>query len=182
MPPKFGVLGLVQDGVAPLALGQAEDLPPQGDFLMGQAIEAADHLRAGPQPQHAIDRGDFLLHVLCLVEQALQHFAVDRDRAPRDAGVGQHADQRGVLERIQLGLAEAHGLAAAQLAVAKVIQRLGNHGLVERMRCGHAASLAHVPGAVVPASRSSRRRARRSSRNSLTNAVSLKRLVQSPWC
>ena len=37
-------------------------------------------------------------------------------------------------------------------------------------------------GAVVPASRSSRRRARRSSRNSLTNAVSLKRLVQSPWC
>ena len=76
-----------------------------------------------------------------------------------------------MLERIQLGLAEAHGLAAAQLAVAKVIQRLGNHGLVERMRCGHAASLAHVPGAVVPASRSSRRRARRSSRNSLTNAV-----------
>jgi hypothetical protein len=27
---------------------------------MGQAIEAADHLGAGTQPQHAIDRGDFL--------------------------------------------------------------------------------------------------------------------------
>ena len=39
------------------------------------------------QPEHAIDRGDFLLHVLRLLEQSPEHFAVDRHRAPLNQAV-----------------------------------------------------------------------------------------------
>jgi hypothetical protein len=53
--PQVRVLLLAQHRVATLALGQAQDVPPQRHFLMGQAKEPADHLRARAQAQ-ACDR------------------------------------------------------------------------------------------------------------------------------
>src|SRR3546814_14335910 len=76
--------------------------------------------------------------ILRLPEQTPEHFAVDRHRAPRDVGIGQHADQRGMLEGVQLFLAKPHQLAAAQLPIAQVIEGLGDNGLVEWVWCGHA--------------------------------------------
>ena len=124
--------------MATLALGQAEDFAAKRHFLVGQAVEAADHFGARAEAQHAIDRGDLLLHILRLPEQTPEHFAVDRHRAPRDVGVGQHADQRGMLEGVQLFLAKPHQLAAARLPIAQVIEGLGDDGLVEWVWCGHA--------------------------------------------
>lgn len=80
-----------------------------------------------------VHRGDFPRHVLDLIQQPLQDLAVDRDRTPRHGGVDQHTDQRRMLEGLQLLFAEAHRLASAQLAVAQIMQRLGDDGLIERM-------------------------------------------------
>ena len=127
-----------------LALGQAEDLPPQGDFLMGQAIEAADHLVLAPAA--ACDRPWRFPSPRPVpgFEQALQHFAVDRDRAPRDAGVGQHADQRRVLERIQPGLAKPMALQRRSWPLRRSYSAWAITAWLSGCDAGHAASLAHV--------------------------------------
>ena len=179
--PQGHVLRLVEHRMPALALGQPEDVAAQRHFLMREAVELAHHLSAGPQAQHAVHRRDLPLHVMHLAQQPLQHFPVHRHRTPRHRGIHEHAHELGALQRIQLLLAEAHRLAATQLAVVKIVQRLGNDCLIERMRCRHGSLLSAQdtwPGS--PASRSNSRRARRSRRNSFTSPASLRRVARPP--
>ena len=93
----------------------------------------------------AQQRGDLLLDVMHLADQAPEDGRIDRHGAPGHLGIGQQANQRRLLEYVQFPLAETHRLAAAKLAVSQVVQRLRNHGLIKWMRCRHG-SLRPVSG------------------------------------
>src|SRR3546814_3664979 len=101
---------------------------------MRQTVEATDHFCAGTKPEHAIHESDLFFRVLSLLQQPLDHVAIDRHRAPRHGSIQEHANQFGTLERVKLFLTEPHRLTAAQLAVAQIVQRLGNNGLIQRVR------------------------------------------------
>src|SRR5690606_16940784 len=102
-------------------------------FLMSQSVKPTDHVGTGPQPEHSVYRQDFLLDILDLAEQMLQYLAIDLYLAPGDRGIDQDTHQCGVFEGIEFLFPKPHGLAASQLTVAQIMQRLCDNGLVERV-------------------------------------------------
>src|SRR6185312_274201 len=116
---------------------------------------------------------------------SLHDSTVDAYMTPGDLGIGEETRKSRMLQRIERGRGKAHGLGTAKLSMPKVVEGLGDDGLLQRLR-GHALLLMQVwEGGYEPVavggspgdSRSMSRRASRMRRKSLTSATSLMRAV-----
>jgi hypothetical protein len=137
------------------------------DFtLTTQNNQLAATFAAGNTPPVNPPIPPITVKILLLAHEPLEHVPVNLDRTPGHTRVGKEGEQHGLLERFQVALAKAHRKTPAQLSIAKVVQRLGDDGLVQGMWGGHGSS---------EPERSTRRRERRSRRKNFTRPVSERR-------